>query len=159
MNMKKWSHIITISVLGVFVIQACGPSESELQEREQARLDSLERVRVEQTRLDSIATVQRIFEEERRAAAERQIFNYTSDGSYTVQVGSWRSQTKANEMADEWKSRGFENAYTTQYGKEETGDIWFRVRLGRLATEEDAIRLQNVVTEDYDVQAWVSRLR
>lgn len=160
--MKKLSHLFAIALLSVFIIQACGPSESELREREQARLDSLERVRVErveQARLDSVSAVQQRMAEQERLEAERRTFNFVDDGSYAVQVGSWRSSTTADASVATWKERGFPNAYAVKYGSEDTGDVWFRVRLGRVASEEDAVRLQSVVSEDFGVDAWVSRLR
>lgn len=159
--MKKIGQLVTIALLSVFVIQACGPSESELREREQARLDSLDRVRVERIELarnDSLNAVQQRIAEQERIEAQRRVFTFFEDGSYTVQVGSWRSSAKADEMVEVWKARGFTNAYSVKYGSEETGDVWFRVRLGRIASEEDAFRLQAVVIEDFGAQAWVSRL-
>jgi len=160
--MKKLSQFVTIALLSVFVIQACGPNENELREREQVRLDSLDRVRVqqiEQARIDSVNAVQLRIAEQDRIEAQRRVFTYFEDGSYTVQVGSWRSSAKADEMVEIWKARGFPNAYSVKHGSEETGDVWFRVRLGRIASEEDAFRLQAVVIEDFGAQAWVSRLR
>jgi len=58
----------------MLVVQACGPSEQELQQQEQARLDSLERVRVmqlEQARADSLAMV-RLENEQDEAEAEEE---------------------------------------------------------------------------------------
>jgi cell division septation protein DedD len=160
--MKKLGHLFATALLSVFIIQACGPSESELREREQARLDSLERVRVErveQARLDSASAVQQRIAEQERIEAARRTFNFVVDGSYAVQVGSWRSETTADASVATWKERGYPNAYTVKFGSEETGDVWFRVRIGRVATEEEAVRIQSVVMEDFGADAWVSRLR
>jgi hypothetical protein len=160
--MKKLGQLVIIALVSVFIIKACGPSESELREREQARLDSLDRVRVQQidqARIDSVSAVQQRMAEQERLEAQRRVFTFSNDGSYTVQVGSWRSSAKADEMVTVWKERGYSNAYSAKFGSEETGDVWFRVRLGRVASEEDAIRLQSVVTQDFGAEAWVSRLR
>jgi cell division septation protein DedD len=156
--MKKTLLYLTFCMAGILLIQACGPSEAELQQREQARLDSLECVRmqrVEQARIDSMAMVQRQLEEERRFEEERRTINYASDGPFTVQVGSWRSESKAQELVATWKNRGFENAYFTKFGTEETGDVWFRVRLGRVSDRNEAEKLQALVKEDYNVASWV----
>lgn len=146
----------------VLVVQACGPSEEELRQREQARLDSLERVqmqRLEQARIDSIAQAQRALEEARRLEEERRTIAYDDMGAFSVQIGSWRSEEKAAEMVDYWKSHGFSHSYYVKFGSEETGDVWFRVRLGNVATLDEAHKLQSLVREDHDRTTWVDRVR
>lgn len=157
-TMKKTIFYLSACLAALFIIQACGPSEAELQQREQARLDSLERVRmqrVEQARLDSLAMVQRQLEEQRRAEEERRTINFDENGPFTVQVGSWRSEEKAEELVALWKRRGFEGAYYSIYGTEETGDVWFRVRLGRVADRGEAEKLKALVAEDYNERGWI----
>lgn len=160
--MKMNKGLILIALAAIAAVQACGPTEEELQQREQARLDSLNQVRVqqmEQARMDSLATVQRQQEEEARAAAELRTINYVSDGALSVQVGSWRSEAKANEHVAMWKSRGFENAYSVKFGNESTGDVWFRVRLGNVASVAEAERLMLVLMEDHQTQSWIDNVR
>lgn len=160
--MKQFKVILSLTLVAVFLVSACGPTEEELRQREQARLDSLERVRVEQAeraRMDSVSQADRAREAAERAEAERRTINYDANGAFAVQVGSWRSESKATEMVATWKSRGFENAYYVQYGTEATGDIWFRVRLGNVATLDEAARLQLVVREDFGAASWVATVR
>lgn len=160
--MKDFKNIIGLSIAVVIMLQACGPTEEELRQREQARLDSLARVQVEQVeraRLDSMAIAQRQFEEERLAHEERRQITYASDGAFSVQTGSWRSQGKANQLVEQWKSNGFEHAYAVQFGSEETGDVWFRVRLGNVPTLADAEKLQLLVKTDFDADSWIDQLR
>lgn len=160
MKMNKGLFLIALSA--IVAIQACGPTEEELQQREQARLDSLNQVRVqqmEQARMDSLATVQRQQEEEARAAAELRNINYVADGAFSVQVGSWRSESKANEHVTMWKSRGFENAYVVKFGNETTGDVWFRVRMGNVSTLRDAEKLMLVLMEDHQTPSWMDNVR
>jgi len=156
--MKKTLLYLIFCMAGFLLIQACGPSEDNLQQREQPSPDSvdLERMqRVEQARIDSMAMVQRQLDEERRLEEERRIINYTSDGPFTVQVGSWRSEAKAQELVAAWQKRGFENAYLTKFGSDESGDVWFRVRLGRVSNQTEAKKLQALVKEDYNASSWV----
>lgn len=158
--MKDFKSIIGLSILVIILIQACGPTEEELRQREQARLDSLQRVQVEQleqARMDSMNVAQQQAEQLALAEAERRNITYSSDGPFSIQVGSWRSEEKANEMIEKWKSNGFENAYSVKFGSEETGDVWFRVRLGNVATIADAEKLQALVKEDFDMDTWIDQ--
>jgi len=151
----------------MLVVQACGPSEQELQQQEQARLDSLERVRVmqlEQARADSLAMVRLENEQDEAEAEEEEAADvmevvFEPNGAFAVQVGSWRSETMADSQAELWKERGYSNAYTVQYGDEETGDVWFRVRLGRVADREMAELLQREVMDEHGAESWISLLR
>jgi cell division protein FtsN len=161
--MKHLMKYVLVGISAVFLIQACGPNEAELQQREQARLDSLERVRLErvqQSRLDSIAVAQRLEAEAISQEEARRTIQYQANGRFTVQVGSWRSQTFANEQLELWKRRGFVNAYIVEFGNEEVGDVWFRVRLGRVASRDEALKLQDLVVEDYNIAAaWISSVQ
>src|SRR5690606_20764406 len=121
--MKDFKSIIGLSILVIVLIQACGPSEEELRQREQTRLDSLQRVQMEQleqARIDSVNIAQQQAEQQALVEADRRNITYSSDGPFSVQVGSWRSEEKANQMIEKWKSNGFENAYSVKFGSEET---------------------------------------
>lgn len=159
--MKDFKSIIGLSILVIVLIQACGPTEEELRQQEQARLDSLQRVQLEQleqARIDSVTIAQQQVEQQALAEAERRNITYSNDGPFSIQVGSWRSEEKANEMIAEWKSNGFENAYMVKFGSEETGDVWFRVRLGNIATIAEAEKLQALVKEDFEMDTWIDQI-
>ena len=158
--MKDLKSIIGLSILFIVLIQACGPTEEELRQREQARLDSLQRVQleqIEQARMDSVNIAQQQAEQQALAEAERRNITYSTDGPLSVQVGSWRSEEKANEMIEKWKSNGFENAYSVKFGSEESGDVWFRVRLGNVASIAEAEKLQALVKEDFEMDSWIDQ--
>jgi len=156
--MKLWLTYITISILTIFLLQACGPSEEELRQKEQARQDSLEQVRqaeLEQIRRDSLEMARR---DSIAQIMEEQRITYDENGNFTVQVEAWRSEDKAQEKVLEWRERGYENAKVVQVGNEETGNIWYRIRIGRFATEETAKKLQDKIREEYETDSWISRL-
>ena len=83
---------------------------------------------------DSLAAV-----EAARLAEEAAKTAYTFDeyGTYVLQIGAWRSEVKANLIADRW-SRRVSAAYVVQGGDETNGDVWFRVRIGYFPTMQDA---------------------
>ena len=68
-----------------------------------------------------------------------------------LQIGAWRSEVKANLIADRW-SRRVSAAYVVQGGDETSGDVWFRVRIGYFPTMQDA---QNFGTE-MGLSYWVT---
>lgn len=158
--MRQALIFLIASAISVGALNACGPSEEEIQQREQARQDSLEQVRqqqLEQQRQDSIEQArQDSIRAAKKREEERNRIEFDENGRFSIQVESWRSKEKAEAQVQKWKDRGYENAFVVQHGKEETGDIWFRVRLGRLASLDMAQKLQDKIESEYDAEAWVS---
>ncbi len=168
--MKDFFTFTLTALLAIFLIQACGPSEEEVQQQaeaqRQAEQDSLEHVweaemeqmrqdSIEQARQDSIARAEEEAEASEREREETAVITYDPDGSFTIQVRSWRSEERAEEHANQWRERGFEHVYIEEFGDESVGDVWFRVRLGNVSTHEMASRLQEKVKNEYDADAWV----
>lgn len=151
-------YLITVA-LAISMFNACGPSEEEIERREQARQDSLEQVRQQQLaqqRQDSIEQARQDSIEAAKEEEERNRIEFDSDGSFSVQVEAWRSEEKAEAQVQKWVDRGYEDAYVVNYGNEDTGDVWYRVRLGHLATQEMAEKLRNKLDEEYGEPSWVS---
>jgi cell division septation protein DedD len=160
--MRQLLVFAVIAVTSISLMSACGPSEEEIQRREQARQDSLEQVRqqrMQQQRMDSIAQArQDSIEAAEQKQEERRQMSFNTEGNFSLQVEAWRSQEKAQEQVNKWKERGFENAYVVKYGKEETGNIWFRVRLGLTDTREEAEKLGQNLQGEYDTEYWISKV-
>jgi len=156
--MKKIALYAISLIVGFALLQACGTDEADIGESDQQAIEDslaqaqqaerqqMRRDNLEQARADSIAA-----EEERRRV------EFSDDGEYVVQVEAWRSQNKAERQAQEWKGKGYDNASVVMHGNDDTGDVWYRVRLGQFDTRDMAMRLQNRLSEDYNVQSWVSR--
>jgi len=159
--MKKTVIFLVVSAFAISLLNACGPSQKEKQRRQQARQDSLEQVRqqqrMEQQRQDSIAQArQDSIQAAKQREKERNRIKFDPNGPFAVQVESWRSRDKAQAQVKKWKDRGYENAYVVKFGNEDTGDIWFRVRLGRLATKDMAQKLQDKLQREYQAKSWIS---
>lgn len=161
--MKRHIILLLTTIFITAGVVGCGPSEEEQRKAEQARQDSLEELRqqrLEEQRQDSIARADSIkAAEEEEEEEERMDVAFDEDGNFAVQVEAWRSRRKAEEQINKWQNRGFKNAFVVQYGNEETGDIWFRVRLGRLSTREDARNLQTRIKENYGADSWISTVQ
>lgn len=160
--MRQFIIFSITAVTLISLMSACGPSEEEIQQREQARQDSLEQVRqqrMEQQRMDSIAQAREdSIAAVKKKQEERRQISFNTSGNFSLQVEAWRSQEKAQAQVQKWKDRGFENAYVVKYGQEETGNIWFRVRLGLTDTRERAEQLGQNLAEEYNTEYWISQV-
>ncbi len=159
--MRHTIQLLFIVAIGASVV-ACGQSEEEIRQQEQARRDSLEQAQaMRQAQIaEAEATANGGSEAETEAEMKSSNLDITTlrfsdDGAFSVQVGSWRSETKAGELAETWKTRGFNAAYVEKFGTDTTGDVWFRVRLGRMASRSSADALASHVKSKYGVMAWV----
>lgn len=160
--MKKISIYTLLLAMALLSIQACGPSEEERRAAEQARLDSLRQV--EQQRIaqqiqayeDSVA---RANEQQEMQQENETEFSFAENGNYAVQVGAFRSEEQANSYRNKLRERDYPSVYTVKVGKEATGDIWFRLRVGYFASKEDAEEFGRKLGQELDTGYWVSKVR
>lgn len=158
--MRRTIQLLFIVAIGVSVV-ACGPSEDELRQQDQARRDSLEQaqaMRQAEIADEKIATKGGSGESAdatRPSNLDITTLRFSDSGAFSVQVGAWRSESKANQLADVWKTRGFNAAYVEKYGTDVNGDVWFRVRLGRMDARSSADALVSHVNATYGLVAWV----
>ena len=163
------------ALLIIGLVAACGGSDQQQnqqqtqqqQQQEQARQDSIAKARADsiaRAKADSIAKAKKKEEQAKKEKEEKDRLTlsdieFNSNGSFSVQVGAWRSREKAEQLTSTWKERGFSNAYVVKYGNEDTGNIWFRVRLGRVSTEANAQKLQKLLKTKYNENSWVSEVK
>jgi cell division protein FtsN len=81
-----------------------------------------------------------------------------ADGKYTVQVSSWRTRRKAEEDAQRYVAQGFEAYVQDAYIPEKDG-TWYRVRVGRFATQFDAEQMAAQLAGLLESGFWVDRVR
>lgn len=168
MLMKITSGLLITALVTIVLFNACGPSEEELAQQELARQDSLEQVyqqeaeeirqdnpdqlnQADQTNQDESATDPNNLNETPTS------FEYSENGTFTVQIEAWRSERKARNQAEMWKQRNFDHAFVIKYGDAEAGDIWYRVRLGKFETREMAQNFKAMLKKDYNTESWVSK--
>lgn len=159
--MKKLSIYTLLLAVALLSIQACGPSEEERRAAEQARLDSLRQVeeqriaeQMEEARQDSIARAQEQQRQKEEAGPQ-----FAENGEYAVQVGAFRSEVKAEKYLSNWDERDYANAYVVKVGEEETGDVWFRLRVGFFDSKDEAEKLGQELSEEINSGYWVSKVR
>ena len=160
--MKNISIYTLLLAFTLITIQGCGPSEEERKAAEQARLDSLRQVEQQriaelmQAREDSLARAsqQEQMEEEEETSAQ-----FAEDGEYAVQVGAFRSEDQANTYKNKLRGREYPHVYTVKVGEEETGNIWYRLRVGFFASKADAEEFGAELGSELNTGYWVSKVK
>lgn len=159
--MKKISIYTLVLAMALLGLQACGPSEEERRAAEQARLDSLRQVEQQriqemmQAREDSLAQA----EAQQQEKEEESAAQFSEDGNYIVQVGAFRSETKAERYKNRLSDRNFPNVYVIKVGEEETGNIWFRLRIGFFETKQAAEALGKELAAELNSGYWASKVQ
>lgn len=80
---------------------------------------------------------------------------FKAEGKFALQVESWRNELIAQKRADHWRTKGYTNSNVVQYGNEETGDIWFRVQIGRVDDFDTASELRRWLMEEEQQPSWI----
>lgn len=83
-------------------------------------------------------------------------YSFNPDGRFSLQVRSFQSLNAAEEYLEVWIERGFESAYVQASQHEDSGETWFRVRLGNLSSLEEVEHLKQTVSDQFDVEAWIT---
>lgn len=171
--MKKNIYYLCLSVLCLSMLQACStkkkPKVQANTSISNARQDSLA---IAQAKKEATADEEKVqtkvkpSEKKSLSASTPKksqhpqsasiVFN--SDGSYAIQVSSWRSHHFAQKRKDLWIKRGYKDAYIEKYGDKKTGNIWFRVRLGRVSSRAQAQKEQKLIEQKYNSASWVSSI-
>ena len=161
--MRQWISFLLLATISIGLMNACGPSEEELERQRQARQDSIREAQrqdsieqAQQARQDSIAKAQA--RADSIAAAKARRIKYDPDGNIAVQVEAWRGVCTAEDRISLWNERDYENAYVVRHGNPETGNVWYRIRLGRLSDPGEANQLSERVQENYGSEVWITEV-
>ncbi len=73
---------------------------------------------------------------------------------YTVQIAGTRSSDEANAIVERFKLYGYD-AYVAEVSRD--GRPFYRVRVGRLETEKEAIALKGQLMEQQQIEGWVDQ--
>jgi cell division protein FtsN len=154
----KTYYLLPLTIGLMFTLTQCDQPASESSPTPE------EIAAIEQAREDSLQAVARAEEAARQEALRQQVeeerttLSYDEEGMFVVQLSAWRSAEKAETMQSYWVNAGFANASVIEVGDESTGEIWYRVRLGRFATEQDASKAVTLLMDDHSTEGWVYHL-
>lgn len=82
----------------------------------------------------------------------------SADGKYTVQVSSWQTRRKAEREAERFRAEGYD-AYVQSAYLEDRKETWYRVRIGRYASSEDAAQMAGEIRNLLESGYWIDRIR
>lgn len=160
--MKNFSLYTVLLAVTFMTFTACGESEAEKQARLQAKLDSArvaEQQKIDammQAYQDSVNAANPDGMEDSEEESTAMSSSISESGSYVVQVGAWRSEDKAQSFVDKWSDRSYPSSYVVKTGNEETGDIWFRVRVGNFETRDAAEKFGASLAAEINSGYWVA---
>jgi cell division septation protein DedD len=78
----------------------------------------------------------------------------TGARTWSVQVNSYPDARSANELIDRLKNKGY-NAFVTEANIK--GKVWYRVRVGRFASREEAIKAEAALKNENYPKAFATR--
>lgn len=79
------------------------------------------------------------------------------DGKYTVQVSSWQTRQKAERIAQQFRTKGYD-AYVQSAYLSDRKETWYRVRVGRYATSNDAAQVATAIRDLLESGYWIDRI-
>ena len=78
-------------------------------------------------------------------------------GNFTVQIGAFRSESRAHEAISKYKKMGYD-AYIEETKVEGSDRVWFRVRIGRFQRSSEAKRIADELNARGNIKAWVDKI-
>lgn len=165
--MKKFLIFLVSLVL---ILTSCAKKEKkeEVKEGAETKVEKVDTAAVDTARIPSEEAIESKVESVKEKAAAKpavpaakraatRVASKPYRGNFTVQVSSWRTMSRAKQIASDLKSRGYD-AYVQKAYIVEKDEIWYRVRIGTFqsyrAAKEVADELA-LITGD----AWVDNMR
>ena len=78
-------------------------------------------------------------------------------GNFTVQIGAFRTESRAHEAITKYKAMGYD-AYIEEAKVGEGDRVWFRVRIGRYQRSSEAKRIADELNAKGNIKAWVDKV-
>jgi len=82
----------------------------------------------------------------------------SADGKYTVQVSFWQTRQKAERVAQRFRDKGYD-AYVQSVYLTDRKETWYRVRVGRYATNTDAAQVASEIRDLLESGYWIDRVQ
>ncbi len=165
----KLSWIVILIVSGSLVLASCGNDNDEFEEPETEDQAIAEETEPEEEAVEEEPQPEEEREEdpferepdepartpetEQRVVAGPVDITHQEDGRYTIQLFSWENLEYAELRLEEWKEKGYEDAYLTETARNDTP--MYRLRLGRFPTLSSAQQTMENLKDIYDVDPWV----
>ena len=148
MSCRRNLFLLITICLSVFVIMAC----SKKQEQE-AQKTAPPVATIPDTLISAPVDTIPLLEEEVKPEVVS-----SPDGKYTVQVSSWQTRQKADRIAQRFRDKGYD-AYVQSAYLTDRKETWYRVRVGRYATNTDAAQAANEIRDLLESGYWIDRVK
>jgi len=152
----KYVKVIVIFSLALLLVAGCSKKQEEADKLEQEMLD--ENMAGDTVEMDSMALGEGETLDASAVPVEEEpefVPAVVEGEGYTVQVASCESLEYAQHLFEIYTSRGYE-PYITQFDME--GQVYYRVRIGKIESESEAITLKNELSDKYSINAWIDVL-
>lgn len=95
-------------------------------------------------------------EQESETYDNREIFPFSGNGPFAIQIRAVQDLTVAENLKQEWIERGFEDTYLQKFDHSESGETWYRIRLGNVDSFSEAERVQQTIMDQFEVEVWIT---
>ncbi|TVR17594.1 MAG: DUF4296 domain-containing protein [Balneolaceae bacterium] len=82
--------------------------------------------------------------------------HFSADGAYAIQVRSEQNFSLTERIKEQWIEKGFEYTYLQEFEEPESGETWYRIRLGNVSTFREAEQIQQAILNQFDVEVWIT---
>lgn len=78
------------------------------------------------------------------------------NGNFTIQISSWRSNTKAEHEAERFRNAGYA-AYVQRAYLPSQGGVWYRVRVGQFSVKTEAEHQARDLEVQLEAGYWITQ--
>ena len=154
----RYSYLILVFILSLSLVIACSQKQDEADQIEQEMLaaDQEAATAVADSTTAGLAETPSV---DVAAVPIEETSSYalaTDEGEgFAIQIASCESLEYAEHLVELYAGRGYE-PYITEYDLD--GQLYYRVRLGGMATLADAKAVKDDLVDRYSVKCWIDRL-
>ena len=144
--MYRFTFMISTAVL---LIIGCGSDEKKGEPAVKVETTESQMVIQESSASSEVATMSK--------ATIKPVPDEVKKGNYTVQIGAFRSESRAHEAISKYMAMGYD-AYIEETKVGGSDVVWFRVRIGRYQKSSEAKRTADELNAKGDIKAWVDKI-
>ncbi len=152
----RYSYLILVLVLSLSLVIACSQKQDEADRIEQEMLAAEQDSAAADSAAADLAATPPVDVAAVPAEETSSYATTTDEGEgFAIQIASCESVEYAEHLVELYAGRGYE-PYITEYDLD--GQLYYRVRLGGMATLADAKAVKDDLVDRYSVKCWIDRL-
>ena len=139
----------TLIISAAFLLIGCGSDEKKKEAAVKVETTETQMVISDSTAPAEVATMSK--------ATLKPVPVQLRKGNFIVQIGAFRSESRAHEAIIKYKAMGYD-AYIEEAKVGEGDRVWFRVRIGRYQRSSEAKRIADELNAKGNIKAWVDKV-